>query len=68
MLLPDDEKISIVHQILKNLTEDRNYPVSDEVKEMVMERQEAYRKDTSRGLTIEQFKQKMRELNLRYGS
>lgn len=61
-MLPDEEKIHLVNEILASMDDEKkNYAVPESVITMVSERIEAYKKDPSSALNIEDFKRKLNE-------
>ena len=62
MLLPDDEKLILVNQIIESISDQKKeYPVSDDVMQLVAERIERYKANPDSGLSLEEFKKQFKE-------
>jgi putative addiction module component (TIGR02574 family) len=62
MLLPDDEKLVLVSQIIDSINDkESNYVVSDDVVALVQERIEQYKINPSSGLSLNEFKARFKE-------
>lgn len=62
MLLPDDEKLVLVSQIIESINDKEScYAVSEDVVALVQERIEQYKINPSSGLSLNEFKARFKD-------
>jgi len=63
LMLPEDERLRIVNQILDSLSHDeKEYDIPEDVINMVSERIERYKKDPSTAIPLDEFKIRLNKL------